>query len=250
MAPTSCCSTRSTWRGCSQHWGAASGPPPACRELHTGRLDSGGAGRQPARQEEATLPGGNHEACGVGRRRGRAGVELCGPGVRAEPADRRRRQDGDGLRLRPGDPRARLHPERAGRRSRRRRGSLSDRDHAPARVEPDDEGPGDRRAEPVLHVGLRAVRRRVHRRPRRRRRQRPLAALVRQLLRPARLRGDPGRDGRHRQLDRLRHQRRPGGCALHQGRDRLAQRARCPATAPRPAPPTRCSPPGTPARRR
>ena len=95
----------------------------------------------------------------------------------------------------------------------------------PTRVRPGDEGPGDRRAEPVLHVGLRAVRRRVHRRPRRRRRQRPLAALVRQLLRPARLRGDPGRDGRHRELDRLRHQRRPGGRAEHEGRDRLAQRA-------------------------
>ena len=40
-------------------------------------------------------------------------------------------------------------------------------------------------------------------RPRRRRPARPLAALLRQLLRPARVRGDPRRHGRHRQLDRL-----------------------------------------------
>ena len=61
---------------------------------------------------------------------------------------------------------------------------------------------------PYYTTQPRAVLRPVDRRRRRRRAQRPLAALVRQLLRPARVRGDPRRDGRHRELDRLRHQRR------------------------------------------
>ena len=70
----------------------------------------------------------------------------------------------------------------------------------------------------------------VHRRRRRRRRQRQLAAVPRQLLRPARLRLHPRRVRRHRQLDRLPAARRPGRHRRDEVGDRLAQRARRPAT--------------------
>ena len=138
---------------------------------------------------------------------------------------RRERQDGAGVRLRRRGPRARVHP------AARRRPGLGrparphvDRAHAPEGHQRGPQGAGHHRPQPVLHDARPRQRGPADRRHRRRRPQRPLAPLLRQLLRPARLRLHPRGDERHRQLDRLPDARRPGRHREHEGRDRLAQR--------------------------
>ena len=59
----------------------------------------------------------------------------------------------------------------------------------------------------------------------RRRPARPLAALLRQLLRAARLRRRPPRHGRHEQLDRLSRHGRHAGPPERRRRHRLAERS-------------------------
>ena len=61
---------------------------------------------------------------------------------------------------------------------------------------------------------------------RRRRPARPVAAVLRQLLRPARLRRDPHGHDRDQQLDGLPDRARRVGQPEREGRDRLAQRPR------------------------
>ena len=92
------------------------------------------------------------------------------------------------------------------------------------------EGPGDHRPEPVLHDRLPRQRGAVHRGRRRRRRQRQVAAVLRQLLRAARLRGDPRGDERHRQLDGLPDARRPGRHRRREGRSSTGSTAASRAT--------------------
>ena len=81
--------------------------------------------------------------------------------------------------------------------------------------------------QPVLHVQRARQRDAVH--PHDRQRDAgQVPAVLRQLLRPARLRVDPRARGRHRVLDRLPAARRPGRRRRLQGRHRLARTAACP----------------------
>ena len=151
-----------------------------------------------------------------------AGTALGGQAETAAHRGRSRPRDLGRVQLCERDPRTRVHPRsrrRPGRRRRLRPGL--DRHHPARRDEPGDEGPGDHRPEPVLHLARARQRVAVHphdggRQPR------PLPALLRQLLRAPRLRGDPGRRGRHRVLDRLPAARRAGRPRRVQGGDRLA----------------------------
>ena len=129
-----------------------------------------------------------------------------------------------GVRLRRRDPRAGLHRlplrHRQGRRQRHHR----DRHHAPEGHQRGPEGAGGDGPEPVLLDARPRQRVRAQARLRRRRPARPVAAVLRQLLRPARLRRDPDGHGRHQQLDRLPERPRRLGQPEREGRDRLAQR--------------------------
>ena len=151
------------------------------------------------------------------RRRRRAG------GRRSRHHGRSGREDRAGLQLRRRQARAGLGPER-GRRpgQQRRHRPHRDRHHPPEGVRAEPEGPGDHRRQPVLHVGRARQRDAVHPHDRRRRAGQ-VPALLRQLLRPARLRGDPRPLRRHRVLHRLPAARRPGRRQRLQGRDRLAR---------------------------
>ena len=222
-----------------------------CRQLHTRRLDSGGAARQPARRRRQRSQGGIMRRVGLVAGAVALALSCAGPAfAQSLPTvvDGKTAMVSDydqAIRERVYIPNG-LDADRDGVEDRTR-----DRDHAPEGIRAGHEGPGDRRAEPVLHVGLRAVRRRVHRRPRRRRRSttagrsgttttscpRGYAVILAEMGGTANSTGCATNGGREDVLS-------------HQGRDRLAQRPPARATAPRPAPPTRCSPPGTPARRR
>ena len=140
----------------------------------------------------------------VHRRRGRrhaAGVRLC---RRDAPA----RVGGRGLRHQP----------------RRRQGPDRDGHHPAEGVGRGPQGAGDHGRQPVLQHARARQRVRAQARHRRRRPPRPLAALLRQLLRAARLRGRAARHGRDEQLDRLPADGRPVRASQRRRRHRLAER--------------------------
>ena len=86
------------------------------------------------------------------------------------------------------------------------------------------EGAGDHGPEPVLLDARARQRVAAQARLRRRRPARPVAAVLRQLVRPARLRRDPHGHDRDQQLDRLPDRPRRLRQPEREGRDRLAQR--------------------------
>ena len=169
--------------------------------------------------------------------RGRFGVGGTRPRHRRRASGRRSRHHGRSGR----QDRAGLQLQRtrcasgcssrspASTRSRRRHRPRRDRHHPPEGVRAEPEGAGDHRRQPVLHVARPRQRDAVHPHDRRRR-ARQVPALLRQLLRPARLRRDPRALGRHRVLDRLPAARRPRRRRRLQGRRSTGSRAACPAT--------------------
>ena len=112
--------------------------------------------------------------------------------------------------------------------TRRRRHQRPDlgRHHPPARDRERAQGPDHHGRQPVLRHGLPRQRGRVQVRRGRRRPQRQVAAVLRQLLRAARVRGRAARHRRDEQLDRLPDGRRPRGHPRDHPGDRLAQRPR------------------------
>ena len=139
--------------------------------------------------------------------------------------DRRGRQDRSGLRLHAGGPGARVHPAAGRGPGPQRPDGLRHGRHHPAEgVRRRGQGAGDHRSEPVLHDLVPRQRVAVHGGLGRRRCQRPLAVVLRQLLRAARIRVRSGPDARHRLHDGgLPESRRPGGHRRREVDRRLAQ---------------------------
>ena len=137
---------------------------------------------------------------GAGRRR--VGAGGAGSGRRCRPgagAGAGGRKDQGGLRLQDRGQGAGVHPAaRDRRRSQRPEDWVTVDIIRPAEAAADQQDAGDHRSQPVLHDAVPRQREPVHGRLERRRHQRPLAAVLRQLLRAARLRLHPRADERHR----------------------------------------------------
>ena len=222
-APTSRAAARRTSSACSCPVLAGTLAARACRDLHARALGRRRrAGAESASGGGANVPGGASDEGHVAGRRARAGE----PGDGGDRRTRRRSVDGKTAPVFDYDQ------------------AIRERVYIPNGQDADLDGVEDRTAIEIMRPRTHGRRcPRSSRRARTTRRaaasssasasatstatgQRPLAALVRQLLRPARVRGDPRRDGRHRELHRLRGQRRAERRALDQGRRRLAQRPR------------------------
>ena len=107
---------------------------------------------------------------------------------------------------------------------RRRQGPDRDGHHPAEGVGHGPQGAGDHGRQPVLQHARARQRVRAQGRHRRRRPLRSLAAVLRQLLRAAWLRGRAARHGRDEQLDRLPADGRPVRAPQRRRRHRLAER--------------------------
>ena len=143
-------------------------------------------------------------ASGSRRGGGRRTLSVAAPALAQTPPviDTTGGKTAAGVRLRGRDPRAGVHRVALRLRQQQRQGHHRDRHQAPEGHQRGPEGAGDHGPEPVLLDARARQRVPAQARLRRRRPARPVAAVLRQLLRPARLRRDPDGHDRDQQLDR------------------------------------------------